>query len=61
MSDANEFRQFAKEAMQGSSEATNKDDKRALEGLACAWAQAVIMSDRVLGSSWTPHDEKCAK
>jgi len=49
MSDASMFRQFAEEAMCGSSKTTNEAYKRALEEL--AWAQAALMSDRVLGSS----------
>ena len=52
MSDANVFRQFAEEAMHDSSEATGQDEKQALEELACTWAKAALMSDRVLGSSF---------
>jgi hypothetical protein len=61
MSDANVFRQFAEEAMRGSSKATNKDEKRALEELACTWAQASLISDRVFGSSFTPAPHDVAK
>jgi hypothetical protein len=61
MSDASVFRRFAEEAMCGSSKTTNEAYKRALEELACTWAQAALISDQVFGSSWTPHDEKCAK
>jgi hypothetical protein len=54
MSDASVFRQFAEEAMRSSSKAVCEDDRRALEDLACTFAQASLMSDRVFGSSFTP-------
>jgi hypothetical protein len=54
MSNANVFRQFAEEALRGSSEAVSQDEKRALEELACTWAQAALMSDRVFGFALVP-------
>jgi len=55
MSDADLFRQYAKEAMQGSSKATNENEKQTLVELACTWAQAALMSEGVvLGSSFNP-------
>ena len=51
MSDADLFRRYAKEAMHESFETTSKNEKRALADLACTWAQAALMSDRVFGSS----------
>jgi hypothetical protein len=51
MSDASVFRQFAEEAMCGSSKTTNEAYKRALEDLACTWAQAALASERVFGPS----------
>jgi hypothetical protein len=54
MSDANVFRQFAEEALRGSSEAIDQDEKRALEKLACTWAQAALLSDRVFGFALEP-------
>ena len=50
MSEANLFRQYAKEALNGSSEAKNENEKLALIDLACTWAQAALASERV----WTP-------
>jgi hypothetical protein len=52
MSEADLFRQYASEAMRESSKATSESEKRTLIGLACTWAQAALMSDRVLGSSF---------
>jgi hypothetical protein len=52
MSDADLFRQYAKEAMHGSSMVTSENEKRALIDLACTWAQAALMSERVFGSSF---------
>jgi hypothetical protein len=54
MSDADLFRRYAKEAMDGSSKATSENEKRSLADLACTWAQAALMSERVWGSSYTP-------
>jgi len=54
MSDASVFRQFAEEAMCGSSKTTNEAYKRALEDLACTRAQAELASERVFGSSFIP-------
>jgi hypothetical protein len=56
MSDASVFRQLAEETMRNSFNAANEDERQALEELACIWAQAALMSDRVFGSSWPPHD-----
>jgi hypothetical protein len=49
-SDASVFRLLAEEAMHNSSKAVCEDDRRALEDLACTWARAALMSDRVFGS-----------
>jgi hypothetical protein len=58
MSDADLFRQYAKEAMQGSSKATSENDKQTLIDLAFTWSQAALISDGVLGSSFvsSPRD-----
>ena len=61
MSDANVFRRFAKEALRGSSEAIDQDEKRALEELACTWAQAALMSDRVFGFAPGPEGHTSRK
>jgi hypothetical protein len=62
MSDASVFRHFAEEAMCGSSKTTNEAYKRALEDLACTWAQAALASERVFGSSFasSPSDAGAA-
>jgi hypothetical protein len=39
------------EAARSSSQATSENEKQVLMGLACTWAQAALMSERVLGSS----------
>jgi len=58
MSEADLFRQYAKEAMHRSSKAPSENEKRTLIDLACTWAQAALMSERVLGSSFisSPRD-----
>src|SRR5579863_2302780 len=58
MTEAHLLRQYAKEAMHSSSKSTNENEKRDLIDLACTWAQAALMSERVLASNFTlsPHD-----
>jgi hypothetical protein len=58
MSEADLFRQYAKEAIHGSSKAASENEKRTLIDLACTWTQAALMSERVLGSSFvsSPRD-----
>jgi hypothetical protein len=53
MSEVNLFRQYANEAIRGASKTKSENEKRALIDLACTWAQAALMSERVLGSSFT--------
>jgi hypothetical protein len=53
MSEATLFRQYAKEAIRGSSKAKSENEKRALIDLACTWAQAALASERVWESSYT--------
>jgi hypothetical protein len=60
MSEADMFRQYADEAKQGLSQATN-EEKLGLTDLASIWAKAALMSDRVFGSSWASRDEKRTK
>jgi hypothetical protein len=52
MNDADLFRQYAEEAIRGSFKATNESEKLSLIDLACTWAQAAMLSERVLGSSF---------
>jgi hypothetical protein len=53
MSEADLFRQYAKEAMREASNVTSESEKRSLTDLACTWVQAAFMSDKVIGSSFT--------
>ncbi len=52
MTEADLFRQYAKEAMRSSSKSTNENEKRDLAGLACIWAQAALASERLFGSGF---------
>jgi hypothetical protein len=54
MNEADLFRQYAQEAAHSSSTATSQKEKDALMALAHTWAQAALMSERVLGSSFIP-------
>lgn len=53
MSEADLFRQYAKEAMRAASKHPSKDERRALLDLAYMWASAALVGERVLGSSFT--------
>jgi len=54
MTEADEFRQYAKEAMICSSESKSESDKQDFTDLANIWSHAALVSDRVFGSSFTP-------
>ena len=54
MKEANLFRQYAQEAAHSSFKAASEEEKQALMTLACTWAQAALMSERALGSSFIP-------
>jgi len=54
MSDADLFRQYAKEALRESSSIKDESEKQALIDLAFTWTQAAMASDRVFGSSFIP-------
>jgi hypothetical protein len=49
MTEVNQFRQYAEEAMHGSSRVKDENEKQVLVDLAFTWALAALMSDRVLG------------
>jgi hypothetical protein len=49
MTEADAFRQFAKEATQDSLSAEDKNEKDRLSDLALVWTQAAVASDKVFG------------
>ena len=53
MSEADLFRQYAKEAMRDASKVASENEKRSLLDLACTWAQAALMSEGMIGSRFT--------
>jgi hypothetical protein len=54
MSEANQFRQYAEEALGWVSQSATEEEKRTLTELACIWAQAAIHSERIFGSNSSP-------
>jgi hypothetical protein len=58
MSEANLFRQYAKEAMRSASKSTSENEARDLVDLACTWALAALAGEKILGSSFisSPRD-----
>jgi hypothetical protein len=61
MTEADLFRQYAKEAMRSCCKSTNENEKRDLMDLACTWAQAALKSERVLGSSFVSSPREVAQ
>jgi hypothetical protein len=54
MNEADLFRQYAQEGAHLSSQATSQEEGRASMTLARTCAQAALMSERMLGSSFIP-------
>jgi hypothetical protein len=54
MTEATEFRLYAKEALRESAKATSREEKRALSDLACIWARAAEVSERLFKAPATP-------
>jgi len=50
MTEANEFRQFAKEALQCASESKDENEKLSFIDLASTWARAATASQMIFGS-----------
>ena len=46
MSEADQFREYAQEALHWASQSTTEKEKRTLIELACTWAQAAAESER---------------
>ena len=61
MTEADLFRQYAKEAMRAFSKSTNENEKQDLVELACIWAQAALTSERVFGSSFVRRRANCRR
>ena len=47
MSASNQFRQYAEEAMVAIAEAKTEEEKQALLGLLCTWAEASVVADTI--------------
>jgi hypothetical protein len=52
MSDADLFRQYAKEAMRPASKSTSENEARVLVDLACTWARAALAGEKILGPNF---------
>jgi hypothetical protein len=61
MSEADLFRQFADEAKQGLSLATDEDEKLALAELAAIWTKAALMSELVFVTNFTQSRRESGK
>ena len=54
MSESNQFRQYAEEALRWGNLTNNERDKNALLQLARTWTQAAVQSERVFGVTGSP-------
>ena len=54
MLEAQQFRQYAEEALVWVSQSTTEEEKRTLTDLACIWAQAALQSERIFGGNDSP-------
>jgi hypothetical protein len=54
VSEANQFRQYAEEALGWVSQSRTEEEKRTLTDLACMWAQAALQSERIFGVEESP-------
>jgi hypothetical protein len=53
MSEANQFRQYADEALGGSA-SPQQNKRNGMTDLACIWAQAALQSERIFGLDASP-------
>jgi hypothetical protein len=54
MKETDLFRQYAREAVRSSCKTTSKHERQAQMGLACTWALAAVVSERVFGPRFIP-------
>jgi hypothetical protein len=54
MSEAQQFRQYAEEALLWVAQSKTEEEKQTLMELACIWAQAAEVSERPVVASWRP-------
>ena len=58
MSKAEEFRQYAEEAMRWASQSKTEKDKQALVNLTRTWTQAAMQSERILVFNSSPPEAR---
>jgi hypothetical protein len=63
MSEANQFRQYADEALRWAAKAATEKEKRSLMRLARTWAEAAVMSQNpmLVGINYSPIDHNTAR
>ena len=49
MSKADQFREYAEEAMRGARQSKTEKERQALIELACTWTQAAVQSEHIFG------------
>jgi hypothetical protein len=59
MTEANEFWQFAKEAMQCAYQSEDENEKRNFIGLAKTWSRAALASQMIFGSGSNGASSEC--
>ena len=61
MTQANQFWQYAEEAMLGARHSKNETEKRALLELARSWTQAALQSESILVAHDNPTESRATK
>jgi hypothetical protein len=60
MSKADQFRQYAEEAMPWARQAKTETEKRAYIDLALTWTQAAVQSEHIFGVNESPPEARAA-
>ena len=58
MSKADQFREYAEEAMCGSLQSKTEKERQALIELACTWTQAAVQSEHIFGVNDSPPEQR---
>ena len=58
MSKADQFREYAEEAMRGARQSKTEKERQALIELACTWTQAAVQSEHIFGVNHSPPEHR---
>ena len=58
MSKADQFREYAEEAMRGARQSKTEKERQALIELACTWTQAAVQNEHIFGVNDRPPEHR---